>query len=404
MKKILFAILLSLVTFSGLKAQKIEADLGDSSFVCLLTCGPGEEFYTTWGHSALRICDSTLGLDIVYNYGTFNFNTKNFYLKFAQGKLDYCLSRTSYARFIAEYAFEGRAVWEQRLNLTRQERNNLLVLMEENYTPQYRFYKYDFFRDNCATRIRDMINNCLCHRELFVEKEVESAKTYRTLLYEPTETNLLWWRLGVDLLLGQRCDKVCTNMEYMFAPIEMMYQVDSTAFKVRNNGVETAQLDSTGNAMMILGDKRQILGQTMEPLKPSINPTLCFWGFCLVVLALTLLGMMKNMRMVWLDEILFWLVGLLSILFILMWFATDHYCTKLNWNIVWANPLFLYFAVRLRKSNIVVLIAGMLLQLVVVADMALGFLPQQLNAAIYPISIALLMRILYLTIQKKRLS
>ena len=89
--------------------------LSDSAYASVLTCGAGDEFYTAFGHSAIRICDSARGVDLVYNYGTFDFDAPHFYWSFARGKLNYCLSRSSFADFVAEYYFEGRAVWEQRL-------------------------------------------------------------------------------------------------------------------------------------------------------------------------------------------------------------------------------------------------------------------------------------------------
>lgn len=391
MKRLFLLAILAAFLMPSLKAQQIEAELGDSSFVSLLTFGPGEEFYTTWGHSAIRICDSTIPLDVVYNYGTFDFNTDHFYLKFARGLLDYCISRSSYERVVNEYAFEGRWMCEQRLNLTRQERNNLLVLLEENYTPRYRYYKYDFFRDNCATRIRDMINNSLCHRQAVVEQEVENAATYRDLLYAPTE-NQLWWRLGVDLLLGQRCDKKCTNMEYMFSPIEMMNQVDTICLKVKKDNALVPLTDSLGNVVYLCADKKMVLDAREMESYYTPNPTMCFWLLFVAVLALTIIGWAKQKRMIWLDEILFWIVGLLSVLLILMWFGTAHYCTKMNWNILWANPLLLYFAIRLRKSHKVMLYIGLALELL--ALVGFFFLPQRLNAAVIPIALTLFVRIL----------
>ena len=136
------AILLAIFfIFGGLHAQVVETPphLSDSAFASILTCGPGEEFYTAFGHSALRICDSTQAIDLVYNYGTFDFNTPHFYWTFARGDLNYCLSRSHFAAFLYEYAYEGRSVWEQQLRLTPQEVNNLFIMMENNYLPEYRY-------------------------------------------------------------------------------------------------------------------------------------------------------------------------------------------------------------------------------------------------------------------------
>ena len=160
MKRLLL-LTFSLLLLSSAHAQQLELRLDSTAYAAVLTCGPGDDFYTTFGHSAIRICDSASGLDIVYNYGTFDFNTSNFYWKFACGNLQYCLSRTSFSHFMQEYIHEGRAVCQQRLKLSNQELNNLFVALENNYLPQFRYYTYDFFRDNCATRVRDMVNYSL---------------------------------------------------------------------------------------------------------------------------------------------------------------------------------------------------------------------------------------------------
>ncbi len=201
--------------------------LGDSAYAALLTCGAGDEFYTSFGHSALRICDSTQGIDYVYNYGTFDFDIPHFYWQFARGYLNYHLSRSPFNGFLFEYQYEGRAIWQQRLRLTNQEVNNLFLLLETNHLPEYRYYQYDFFRDNCATRPRDMIAHSLDHRTLAPETTTDTNLTYRNLLYRSTAHTLLWWRLAVDMALGLPCDHRCSNYEYMFSPIEMMHQFDT---------------------------------------------------------------------------------------------------------------------------------------------------------------------------------
>ena len=388
MKKFCLLLILSVAAFfPRTQAQTIEAHLSDSSFVQLLTCGPGEEFYTTWGHSAIRICDSTLGIDLVYNYGCFDFDTKHFYLKFCKGRLDYFLSRSNYERFISSYAYEGRQIWAQLLDLTTQEKNNLFVLLETNYLPQYRYYKYDFFRDNCATRIRDIVNNSLIHRTLFVEENVQPAVSYRNLLYAPTESYLLWWRLGVDIVLGARCDKECTNLECMFSPIEMMNQVDTTCLKTKN---EQGEWVSTGKLLM--KEKVELLPNNRDAFHLSVNPTLTFWVLFLLVLSLTGIAWVKGLRLRWLDIILFLLPALISVVIIFLWFFSDHYSTKWNWNLLWANPLFFYFLIRLRRSHRVVLYVGMLCLLVVMTGF--WWMPQQFNAAVMPICLTLFVRLL----------
>ena len=380
MKKL--ALLLTLaVLASPLRAQVPDSlpHLCDSAFTALITCGPGDEFYTSFGHSALRICDSTQGIDVIYNYGTFDFNTPHFYWKFARGYLNYHLSRSHFNAFLFDYQYEGRAVWQQRLRLTNQEVNNLFLLLETNYLPQYRYYQYDFFRDNCATRPRDMIAHALDHRTLSPETTTDTNLTYRNHLYRSTAHTLLWWRLAVDMALGLPCDHRCSNYEYMFSPIAMMHQFDTlTVSDTRQPIAEPAEV---------------VLPETRIPPSRSVSPTLTFWVLFLAVLLLTLLGWKHQWRLRWLDIPLFVIPFLGSLLVIFLWFFSSHYCTKANLNILWASPLFLYFAIRLRHSNrwLVILQLVMLLAACV---MTLAPLPQQLNAALLPISLTLALRLI----------
>ncbi len=380
MKKL--ALLLTLaVLASPLRAQVPDSlpHLGDSAFAALITCGPGDEFYTSFGHSALRICDSTQGIDVIYNYGTFDFNTPHFYWKFARGYLNYHLSRSTFYGFLLEYQFEGRAVWQQRLRLTNQELNNLFLMLEYNYQPECRYYQYDFFRDNCATRPRDMIAHALDHRTLSPETTTDTNLTYRNHLYRSTAHTLLWWRLAVDMALGLPCDHRCSNYEYMFSPIAMMQQFDTlTVSDTRQPIAEPAEV---------------VLPETRIPPSRSVSPTLTFWVLFLAVLLLTLLGWKHQWRLRWLDIPLFVIPFLGSLLVIFLWFVSSHYCTKANLNILWASPLFLYFAIRLRHSNrwLVILQLVMLLAACV---MTLAPLPQQLNAALLPISLTLALRLI----------
>ncbi len=125
--------------------------------ISLLTCAPGEELYSTFGHTALRVIDSVAGSDIVYNYGTFDFDDPNFYMKFIRGKLDYFLSVNQFPDFMYEYQYFQRSVWEQEINLSCSEKQQLMSALALNMQGDNRKYKYDFIYDNCTTRVRDLI-------------------------------------------------------------------------------------------------------------------------------------------------------------------------------------------------------------------------------------------------------
>ena len=368
------------LAFGTVQAQeKRGMPLSDSAYASILTCGAGNEFYTAFGHTAIRVCDTARGYDAVYNYGTFDFDAPHFYWSFARGRLNYCLSRTDFESFMAEYSWEGRAVWEQRLRLSAQELNNLYLMLEANYMPEYRYYMYDFFRDNCATRVRDMIGNCLDHRSLSKETRTDTNLTYRNILYQSTAERLLWWRLVIDMALGVRCDQHCSNYEYMFSPLKLMEQFDT--------------LTTTDSGQPLAEPATLLLAETRTLPSRSVSPTLLFWVLLLAVMCLTLFEWRNGWNLRWMDRGLYILVAVLSVLAMFLWFCTDHYCTKINLNVLWASPLFIYFAICLERSNrwVVAVQLAMLLWAMV---MTLAPLPQQLNAALLPASLILAVRLL----------
>ncbi|MFW6275429.1 MAG: DUF4105 domain-containing protein, partial [bacterium] len=160
MKNLLFLICWVFIAlfFSG---KVVPQTLSDESEITLLTASPGDELYSVFGHSAVRVVDSINQLDMVFNYGTFDFNTPNFYLKFIRGKLLYKLSAYPTRYFILEYQSEGRALFEQTFNLTTNEKQRVYDFLMENAKPENAYYHYDFFYDNCATRIRDLVDTIL---------------------------------------------------------------------------------------------------------------------------------------------------------------------------------------------------------------------------------------------------
>ena len=327
MRRMVLLLLAAMVPLS-LHAQSLP--LSGTATASVITCGPGNDFYLTFGHSAIRICDTAQGIDNVYNYGTFDFGAPHFYWRFMRGKLDYCLSRSSFTSFMATYDYERRAVWEQQLNLTPQEVNNLFIMLEWNYLPENRYYRYDFFRDNCATRVRDMVESACGHDSLSYRAGFR-PKSYRRHVHESSAGGCLeWWTLGVDLLLGLPADHRCDVREVMFHP---MYMMDLYS-------------DATRGASRLTSGTVQFLPDTRPPLHRSFPPMLAFGLLLVVIAALTWKGWWPR----WADSLLFVLAGIVGLLLVFMWFGTDHYCTAWNLHILWASPLLILIAIRLERS------------------------------------------------------
>lgn len=350
-----------------------------TSEISLITCGPGTDLYATFGHSAIHILDRSTGIDRVYNYGTFDFNTPNFYLKFARGKLKYMLSVSSILEFLRVYQYEGRWVYRQQLNLNLDERRELFAFLENNAKPQNRYYKYDFFYDNCSTRIRDVLETVLGNKLKYPENPLDSIQTFRDLigLYL---TNHPWSDLGIDLALGAPCDQVATWRQKMFLPNYLKSNLEQTTLV---HGSSEAPLLQKGS---------YILAPRHDLSKPQTSGILwIFWAFFALVALSTPFVKARYFR--GFDIPFFALIGLLGIFIALLWFATDHSATKWNYNLLWATPTWILGAIlliRKAKPNTLFFKIHTFLMIGILVFWIL--IPQNLHPAVIPLTLALMMR------------
>ena len=313
-------ILLTFVSFIPAKAQLWE--------VSLLTADPGTELYSSFGHSAIRLREvsSEGGKDLVFNFGTFDFDTPNFYGKFATGKLNYMLSMTTYDRFIIEYDYYKRGLREQVLDLNEEQKDFLLQHMDAQYDPARRYYKYDFFFNNCATKIRDAFEISMGDQLVWNDSTAGEEKTFRNLLDEFLAP-LPWADFGIDLALGAVIDRPATPREKQFLPT-YMEQAFANATIVEN-----------GVARPLVKESRVLLEYPKEESQPSlVNPFVLFWLLTLIFVGLTFYGFKKGKLMKGLDLVLFGILGTLGLVVAFLWFFTDHTATLWNWNLLWAFP------------------------------------------------------------------
>ena len=311
-------ILLTFVGFIPAKAQFWE--------VSLLTADPGTELYSSFGHSAIRMREiGPEGRDLVFNFGTFDFDTPNFYGKFATGKLNYMLSVATYDRFIIEYDYYKRGLREQVLDLNQEQKDFLLQHLDAQYDPSRRFYKYDFFYNNCATKIRDAFDIAIGD-QLVWSDSIAEEKTFRNLIDEFV-LPLPWADFGIDLALGAVIDRPATELEKQFLPI-YMEQAFANATIVEN-----------GVSRPLVKQSRVLLEYPKEAAQQSLlNPTVVFWLLAVVFAVLTLYGFKKGKLMKGLDVAFFGVLGILGVVVTFLWFFTDHSATLWNWNILWAFP------------------------------------------------------------------
>jgi hypothetical protein len=325
-----FNLLVFVFVFS-LNAQKLQLPkLSNDAFFSLITCTPGNEVYNQFGHSAIRLKDDKLGLDFVYNYGTFNYETPNFILKFIERKLMYTLSKSSFIPFLNSFVQEGRGVAEQKIRLDSVQRQKLFEILETNYLPQNREYLYDFFYDNCASKIRDVIATT---GKLKID-ETKSKKTFRHFLDEYISHDP-WLNFGIDLILGLEADKICNKELQMFLP-------DYLSSNLENASLNNEKLME--NTVWILP----------KPAKKSINQTFTpFFLSCSLLSLSLLLFFTKKLRILAIYEIILLSCFFLAGLFLMfMWFGTDHIATHKNLNILWANPLYILWIISAYRKNI----------------------------------------------------
>lgn len=345
--------------------------------ISLLTCSPGEELYSIFGHSAIRIIDSNSVTDYIYNFGTFDFDQEGFYLKFMRGKLLYFVSAERTDDFIGAYAYEKRGITEQILNLSATEKKKIQHALNENLKEENRFYKYDFFLDNCTTRLRDLISNNKATTPILPEV-MPKQTTYRQAIHYYLEKGDQYWsELGIDILLGERTDKIMTAREQQFLPDNLMNSIDSC----KNNS--------------IVKEKSVLYSPLNKPEKASLfSPLNCFLLLLIFIFGIGFIKQPIAQKFLnTFDVLLFISTGLLGVILLLMWVATDHNMTKNNLNLFWALPTNLWIAFQLNSSRKWIIIY--LRVVVVISSLLLifwRFLPQEFNISLIPIVILIMWR------------
>lgn len=329
-KKLCFLNLLW-IAFLGFSLQ---AQLSDKAQISIITCDSGQDLYSSFGHSAFRVQDSAKGINWVYNYGTFDFNTPNFYYKFARGKLLYSLSVTTFSDFLFTYELEKRWVKEQLLKLNREEQNALFRFLENNRKPENRDYKYDFLFDNCATKLPEVLKKVLGNNIEFNGAHLKNHFTFRDLIQQNLLTNS-WSSFGIDLALGSVIDREAAPEEYMFLPKYVMLQMSNTTL--------------AENALVLR--ERTVLEYNNKRFNNNFGTSPLFWLLLLLLFTLTIsfIDLRNGTRSRWLDFFLFLITGSAGLLIFFLWFMTDHSATANNFNILWAFPLNIaacYFLLR----------------------------------------------------------
>ena len=317
----------------------------DSVDISLLTCGPGEEVWSYYGHSALRIQDKAHGSDVAVNWGMFSFRQSFFVLRFVFGLTDYQIGIYPMTDFMAEYSAEGRWVRQQRLHLSREEKLKVLHAIEENAQPENRTYRYNFFYDNCTTRAREMVitNIGYCNTNF---KDTDAQSTYREEIHK-LNGNHRWARFGNDLLLGYLSDRDLTQREWEFLP-------DNLSKDFATEGRKDFINDTAGNAeenhligkdgyLMLVDSTCYLIPPTQKVAEAEvITPTLVFITLAVIIIALSVFEWKRKKNFWVLDAFLLILTGLPGLILFAMLFS-QHPTVQVNFQMLILNPINLIF-------------------------------------------------------------
>jgi len=377
MKKVLFT---ALVLVSQL--AHTQTLLSSQAKISIITCGPyQDELYSAFGHSAIRVADPVLGFDIAYNYGVFDFNQPNFYLNFTRGFLYYKLGVYSYPDFRDYYISYDRYVHEQILNLDSLEKQKIFSYLENNSLPKNQTYRYDYFYNNCSSKVRDVFAEVFRDQIRFDGSFIKTDYTIRDLTHNYL-TQQPWGSLGIDICLGLPMDKKASAYEYMFLP----------------DYVESSFDHTTLNGSPIVKEKIVVYQST--PQKTPFHWYHPWIVFGLLLLATSLLSYRdwkKKTTTKWFDVTVFSLLGLLGLLLFVLWVATDHKAAANNFNLLWAFPLHLAAAIGLLKKKVGKWVVNYFTFTAITAALLIGLwplLPQQMNLYLLPLIFVILIRAL----------
>ena len=313
-KKILFLFLFLGTTTSF--SQNIS--LSEKAKVSILTCGLGPESYAMYGHTGIRIQDSINAIDVVYNYGAFDFSTPNFICRFVKGDLQYFVTNGSFIDFYYNYQAENREIIEQELQLNPTQINLLFQQLNHSVYSEERFYTYKFIDRNCTTMVVDKINGILGKEYI---KSDTSNQSYREILY-PYMTDF-YMKLGIQLIFGTKVDEPATRL---FLPYEFKEAISYT--KINGDSIEKS------NKTILEVSKPEVLFNWLNSI------------YSLITILLVLVMINKK----WITISYFVFAGLLGLFFSLVGLYSLHEEVLWNYNILLFNPLLLVFAWYVKKG------------------------------------------------------
>lgn len=382
MKKIIFLIL-TMAFFLGNAQEQL---LSENAEISIITITSGKSLNDSFGHSAIRVKD--YNYDKIYNYGVFDYDTPGFYLKFMRGKLLYNLEVESTHLFLRHYVRQNRGIKEQVLTLNLERKQQFFDFLENNAKPENKKYLYDFFFDNCATKLRQVTTNVLGEEIDYKDELLSNKFTFRDLIYQKLD-NQVWGKFGIDIALGSIIDRKATAKESTFLPSYVFENFKNAKISVDKRKVPL--IKKTNYLYKVIPQKND-----KNKSNYGLTPMLLFSIIAMLVVLITFLDYKKNKPSKWLDILLHISTGLIGLVVFLLWFATDHKATANNFNVLWAFfPNIIWIMYNTKNIKIIKNYYLFLLGLLGITAIFWILNVQKFNLAIIPILIMLGVRYFY---------
>ncbi len=385
-KRSIKPILLSLLIFLGFESTG-QVRLSEEAEIVVITIGPYQgEVWSAFGHSGIRVYDPKQGLDVIFDYGVFDFNQGNFFLNFAKGLLKYQVAARYYEPFVAQQIRLNRSVKAQYLNLTLEEKQLMTNYLWNNAKPENAEYLYNYVYDNCATKIRDIPEELFQGRITFDMSYKVEGKTIRDLMddyldYQP------WGEFGINLGLGQQIDQDAPANDYMFLPDYIFKSFEGATIK--RDSIEVP----------LVARAEMIYSPAEEEMKIGImTPLAVFTILFFVVGFITNKNFKTGKRTNWIDVFLFSFVGFIGWWVAFLWFGTEH-LSKWNLNILWAIPIHLplaFFVARKKFRTFMKVYFKVTAYWYCLLLVMWAFLPQPLGMPLVPLVLAMVLRAFYI--------
>ncbi len=300
----------------------------DTERFSVLTCSPGDEAYSLFGHTALRYVNEEKKVDVVFNYGYFDFNSPGFMWRFALGETDYRLGAVPFRFFIPEYVDRGSSITEQVLDLTPGQVERLMDALLENNKPENSVFRYNYFYKNCTTMARDKFLEIVSGDSKVVFEESGEEKSFRDELNRMTAAHP-WFTFGLNVILGSDIDETATKEELQFIPSNLMNDLDKAYI-----------VDSDGNRRPLVKEKRVLVHEN-KPKVEQGNFTPFYASLLLLLLTMiVMLCELRRKKTFWgYDIILMLMQGAAGLGILFMWIFSEHPAVGSNYAILLLNPL-----------------------------------------------------------------